>query len=181
MDPFRAALRYRSPGVGVVVLHRGPAHLETPRRPPGQSDQRLQNSHTTARKSQTTDPKTVTPQRSENSQTTAQNSQTTAQNSRSRAQNSHTTEPRTSHHRAQNSHTTAPKTTRSPKGRVASLVCSAHLEEADPVLGAPAVLGGDAVVAVHPGLREVRLAHVTEHHAGRFPHSAVWRENSDTL
>ena len=110
MDPFRAALRYRSPGVGVVVLHRGPAHLETPRRPPGQSDQRLQNSHTTARKSQTTDPKTVTPQRSENSQTTAQNSQTTAQNSRSRAQNSHTTEPRTVTPQSPEHHTTGPRT-----------------------------------------------------------------------
>lgn len=45
-----------------------------------------------------------------------------------------------------------------------------YREKPDPVVGAPWMLRGDAVVTLHPGLREVYLPNITKHHAGLLLH-----------
>lgn len=56
-----------------------------------------------------------------------------------------------------------------------------HLENADPVAAGPPMVWFQAVVALHSGLGEVELPHISKHHRGLLLHENVQEENTDGM
>lgn len=59
------------------------------------------------------------------------------------------------------------------RSELSNCVClrlTLHLKNPNPVTAAPLVVRGQGVMALHFGLGEVNLPHITKHHAGLFIH-----------